>query len=483
MPLRHPPPAEILAQIPDPSEAPGIFAQRLRELQSAAQPDTRVIRNYEKVIARTREYLQMIDRPHQVRLGLAECIQRALEHNYSIRVESYNPAISQTQLVEAEAAFDAEFFLDTSWAKQDVAVASQLQSQQSDSRSIEGGFRKLLPTGMQVSTSLSQRRDKSDSEFQTLNPSYSSSFVVAFTQPLLRGFGLDYNRRLINIRRAERDVAYEKFIQKVRDTLLSVEQAYWQLVEARRTAAILAESVAQNAVTYQGIWERREHDATPVELANSKSRWRTREVEYQEAVKTIRDAEDQLKNLLNDPDLLLSNDVELVPTETPFAAALSLDQLAAVRTALESRSELRQARRTIDQTRIATAAAKNETLPKLDLTFQYEVQGINVSADSSFDNLTTNRFNSYTVRGQFSYPIGNRGPRAAYRRARLQESQAIAGLHQVTDEIVREVNAAVRTLHRAVCPDPAAVGGRVCRGQQCAGVPGPHAADRPAVSG
>jgi len=192
--------------------------------------------------------------------------------------------------------------------------------------------------------------------------------------------------------------------------------------------------------------ERQAHDATPVELNNSKSRWQSRQVEFIEAVKNVRDAEDQLRNLLNDPTLTLAAMVEIVPTEIPIATPLALDQFAEVRAALDERSEIRQARLAIEQARIQTQRSKNEILPQLDLGFQYDVQGIGGNGDNSFDNMTTNRFRSYSVTATFSYPIGNRGPRAALRRTRLQESQAVVQLHQVIDAVAIEVNAAVRQL-------------------------------------
>jgi outer membrane protein TolC len=74
------------------------------------------------------------------------------------------------------------------------------------------------------------------------------------------------------------------------------------------------------------------------------------------------------------------------------------------------------------------------------------VQGIGVSADSSFDNMTTNRFRSYALSASFSVPFGNRGPRARLHQAKLRETQAVVGLHQVIDGIVQEVNNAVRAL-------------------------------------
>ncbi|MBU0637795.1 MAG: TolC family protein [Planctomycetes bacterium] len=439
-------PEMVLMEMPDPSQAEEIFQARLRELEQQARRDPRDVRNYTKTVAEAMRLLQELTRPTQIRLSLAECIQRALANNYDIRLESYNPGISQSQLVEAEAAFDAVFFLDTSWSNQDQATSSALYPQQSDARSIQGGIRKVLPTGMQVETSLRQQRAYTDLQFATLNPAYSTSFVASLRQPLLRGFGLDVNRAQINISRVDRRTAHWRFVQKVRDTLLRVEMGYWQLVQARRDAAIMAVSVAQNFVTYEGIQERQKHDSTPVQLANSKSRWRSRYVGYLEAVKRVRDAEDALKNLLNDADLKLSVEAELIPTEVPLVAPLALDQFAEVRTAVDRRSEIQQARLGIERARIQTMAAKNQLLPQLDLSFQYEVQGIDVSSDASFDNLTTNRFRSYAVSAAFSYPFGNRAARAAHRRARMQESQSIVGLHQITDAVVLEVNTAVRTL-------------------------------------
>ena len=440
-----PSPLDILSQIPDPSKADEVFAARLAKIESTAR-EARVVNQYKRVINRAKENLKQLYRPEKLELSLQDCIHRALENNYTIRRETYGPAISDASLVEAEAAFDAVFYLDFSYSNMDQPTSSELASNQNDYRSYGGGIRKLLPTGMQVQTGVTQSRTFTDLQFATINPSYETKFTTSFTQPLLRGFGLDYNRAGINIARIDTRISRETFIQQVRDTLLSVEQTYWQLVTARRNAMALAETVGQNWVTYQSMKERQAHDATPVELNNSKSRWQSRQVEFIEAIKNVLDAEDQLKNLLNDPTLTLAEMVEIVPTEIPFVAPLALDQFAEVRTALDERSEIRQARFAIEQARIQTQRSKNETLPQLDLGFQYDVQGLGGNGDNSFDNMTTNRFRSYSVSATFSYPIGNRGPRAALRRARLQESQAVAQLQQVIDAVAIEVNVAVRQL-------------------------------------
>ena len=448
----QPAPETVLAELPDPVAAAQVFEERLEKLRGAqvAQQDERVVLNYTKVKAHAVEYLGELARPKQIELGLSECVQRAIENNYTIRYEAHNPAISATQIVEAEAAFDVEFYLDTSWAKTDQAKRRHdfTTINEADSRRIEGGFRKLLPTGTRASVGVNQQRSmaKLSEKTSEWNPTYNTNFVVGLQQPLLRGFGLDVNRAQINLRKVEHDISYETFIQQVRDTLVNVETAYWQLVAARRSVAVSAESLAQNYVTYLNMIERRGHDATEVEVANSESRFASQRVLYLQKIKLVRDAEDQLKNLLNDPTLTLSEDVEIIPTEVPAVAPTAFDQLAEVRTALDHRSEIRAARQRIEASRISTTVAKNGILPQLDLSFQYEVHGLGPSADASFDNVTTNRFVSYTLAANFSYNFGERAARAQYRRARLQESQAMVLLNQITDGIVTEVNERIRTL-------------------------------------
>lgn len=445
MPTSQPTPAEILDEIPDPRDTPRVYRDRLELLERTSR-ERHQIESYRRVVTRAAELCAMVNRDQQVELTLLECVRRALAHSFTIQLESYNPAISQTQIVQAEAAFDAVFFLDAAAAQDDNPTGVKRVDSKSETRTLSGGIRKLLPTGMTTSVSLRQNFLRNEPRAEPFNPLYNNAFTVEFRQPLLRGFGLDYNRRAIVLANIGRDIAREQFAQRVQDVLLNVERAYWQLARLRRDVAVLAESVAQNQITYLGIFDRQRYDATPVQLNNSLSQYQSRYVQFLEAVKSVFDAEDALKNLLNDPDLLLSRNIEIVPTDTFFMTRFEVDLFAEVRRAIDSRNEIKQAKLGIERSRVETAAAKNETLPQLDLLFTYEVRGLGSSADNSFDNLTTNRYISYSVGAQFLYPIGNRAAHAALRRSRLQESQSVVTLNQVTDSVVQEVNNAVRTL-------------------------------------
>ncbi len=442
-------PVEVLREVPDPSQATETFAARYNRVKEIAQEETRVIDNYERVMKKAQLYLSELGHAKQARITLAECVQRALRSNYTIRSASYNPFIARMDLVRAEAVFDAVFFLNANYNNQDQPTASGLSANTSDTRTVSGGFRKLLPTGATVQTSLDETRSKTSLQFATLNPAYSNDFVTTITQPLLKGFGLDYNRSNIEIQRVNERVSQHQFEATVRDQVLAVEQAYWTLMFRRSDVLILAEEVAQNYATYQNMEARKDHDASPVEINNSLSQWQQNEVQYRNAVKAVREAEDRLKNLLNDPDFTIADDVELIPAEPPLVAPLTLDQFAEVRTALDSRSEIQQLKLQIEAARIASARAKLDTLPQLDLTFQYRVSGLGTTADNGFDNLTTNRYISYSVGVQFSVPFGQRDAWAALQQADARVKQALVNLYQQKDSIVEEVNNAVRDMQVA----------------------------------
>ncbi len=142
----------------------------------------------------------------------------------------------------------------------------------------------------------------------------------------------------------------------------------------------------------------------------------------------------------------LADDVEIVPDDFPVAQPFILDRVAEIQTALEHRPEIEEQRLRLASAEVAAGQAKNSELPQLDLTFRYTTNGLGANADLSFDQMTGHNYLDYYVGVEFEVPIGNRGPRAAYRRAALQHSQAAAGLRQQLEAVILDVNVALRQL-------------------------------------
>ncbi len=390
--------------------------------------------------------LDRLDQPKSVRLTLDEAIQRSIENNYAIRVQTYNPAIEATRIVEAESAFDAVYFANISYNKQDRPSSSALIGTASDARNLDTGVRKLLSTGATVQASYALNRQSSNLAFQTLNPAYFNQFIVEMRQPFLRGFGLDFNRSRIELARLDQSITTERMRREIREVVYNVEQAYWRLVQSRREVVIGSRLLASLETIQSDLVARQDLDAYPIQINQTKSRIALNAADFNTSVNQLRNAETALKSLMNDPDLNLADDVEIIPVTLPSIEPMVIDQLGEVTTALAHRAELHEAKLTIEKAQIAIGAAKNQALPRLDLLFRYIVDGLGGNADQAFSQLSRNDFHEYLVTLQFEWPIGNRGPEAAVRRARLQQAQAIAAHGAAIENVIREVKVAIRDL-------------------------------------
>lgn len=431
-------------QVPDPIEAREYIDELLREDQTR----NKLTKSEKRYFAHILENLDSIDRPRKIELTLSEVVRRALENSYTIRVESYNPAINATAIVEAEAVFDAVFFSTVTLNKSNTPTATQLQPTGSTSRNFDTGLRKLLPTGASVTAVWNVNRQEVDNfRFATLNPSYRNQFTVTVRQPFLRGFGLDFNRFQINIAKLNRGISQHAFQRQVRDLLAEVERAYWQLVGARRVVVIEGRLIAEFQGIYDDLYARRNFDVSQVELSDSKARLDATIAAFVRVKNNVKDAEDRLKNMLNDPELNQADDIEIIPSEFPTAEEIVLDRYAQIQTALESRSELTEAELAIESARLEVGRAKNLALPRFDASFRYAYDALGKSQHDSFQNLSDLDFHNYAVGFEFEWPIGNRGPRAALRRSILQYAQSLARSKQLIEAIILEVDVALRELY------------------------------------
>lgn len=398
-----------------------------------------------------------IERPHQVRLSLQDSVSKALANNFRIKTQGYGPAISAMDILSAESAFDAVYFLDANWNKTDQpgldttnTALSSYGGGQGDERTMTTGLRKAMPTGAILTGAYNLTRvNNSQLDLANIDPVYSDSFLVELRQPILRGFGIDVNRAGIEVSKNNQKIAKYQYRRTVRDVLFDVEKAYWQLVQARRNVVIQKTLVQQTEETYKYLKQREDYDVYSVQITRVRALLGTRIAEYIQIKNSVKDAEDQLKTLLNDPELNLGEDIEIIPTDFPTLGPLVLDRVSEVQAALECRSELQESKLQIENARINVAVRKNQALPRFDMIFRYTLNGLSDNAGNAFDQLSTSDYQDYYVGISFEYPIGNRGPRAEQKKAILQRDQAIAALKQVIENVILEVDVAVRNLQTA----------------------------------
>ncbi len=433
----------------------------------------------------------------EVYLPLSECIRRATLNNFDVAVAAYEPAIEETRVIEAEARFDPAFrqrfeFQETDQQITNLAgslggaVITDEQSVISTTTSIV----QLLPSGGEAELGYTIQRASSPSNvdrgLSLLETTYESDLSLRFSQPLLRDFGSDVNRARIVINQNNQQISVLEFRNQLEDLLLQVERTYWQLDRAQREVEIQTELLARTIDTTNRIRLRLGEDGDASQVAQALNSEATRRAALIQARSAVAQLSDDLKRLMNDPDLPVTGAALILPSTEPVEASLVFDLEDGIATALTFRPEIAQQQIRVMNASSAQRVGRNNVLPRLNLVFSVGVQGLDETLDGAIENQIGFDNLAYGVGIEFEIPLGNRAARSILQRSTLQRQQAIVQYAGTIQTISAEVKAAQRNvstsyavlveLRRAV--ETAAEASRVIEVQDVDGALTPEVSDR-----
>ena len=399
-------------------------------------------------------------------LTLEDAIARALERNLDIAVERLNPQVVDLTLAQALSAYRPTF--DTTFSNNSRTNPSSTQldggeAVVSDTSLINTGITQAVAWGGgSYTVDFNNNRSTSNSFFSSFNPGYRSSFQGSYTQPLLRGFKIDATRQQIQVTRINRDIADIDLRQTITNTVSSVRNAYWDLVYATQTLAVQRQAL-ELAETLIRDNEARVEIGTmaPIDVVQARSEAAARRQTLAQAEQNLATAELALKQLIvggTDDEYWAAT---LNPVDLPTLDVQPIDLEAAIRLALDERTDIARSRRQLDINNVNLSSMSNNRLPAVDLVGSYQLQGqggtrflrsglggsvfdeIQGGIGDAFDQLFDAAFPVWTVQLNVSYPIGQSAADAAYARARIQVQQVQAQLRQLGLQVATEVTNAV----------------------------------------
>ncbi len=389
----------------------------------------------------------------RVELPLDEAVRLAVEHNLDLGVARLTTRIAEQQRIQAEAAFDAVLFADADWAKLDTpqppgAIAGLAGDQQSENFTLNTGIRKLIADSgatVQLDTSISYIEQ--EPTIFAVDSYYDADVAARINQPLLRGFGSDVNRAQIELARNAEQSSFQQVRTTINELINQVESAYWSLDLQWRTLLIQQRLLDRTIAERDRLVQRQDFDVSPVRITEANSFVELRRADVIRARAAVRDASDQLKRLINDPDLPLAGETLLYPTDAPADTSISFSLVDAITTALQQRPELAARLLDINDAGIRQRVADNGRLARLDLTAALIVNGIDTDewADA-YSNAGELEYIDYVLGLSFEQPLGNRPAEALARQRRLERDQAVVAYRRDAQDIVLELKTALRAV-------------------------------------
>ena len=402
------------------------------------------------------------------RLSVDEAVRLALEQNLDLQVERFNPQISDLTVAQARTVWTPAISTSLTTAGRDAPVNSFLSGAQnkvtSGQFSTAVNATQAFPWGGSAIVSWDGSRSTSNNLFSNFNPTLQSNIAFQYAQPLLRNFQIDSARQQLLITKKNREISDVQLQRTVASTVRNVKNAYWDLVYASASLAVQQQSLDLARQSVRDTRARVEIGTmAPIDIVAANAEVAQREEAVIVAEAAISQAEDRLRALILDPATLDFWNVRLELTDDAPSQTQSIDVDAASRTALANRTDLVQARKTLESSDINLLYARNQTLPDLNLQLNYGLTGLGGTQfirgegfpgpiigqiergfGSVLSDVFANHFPNWSLSVTVGYPIGPAPAEASLARARLQRTQSTTQIRNIELQVTTQVRDAAR---------------------------------------
>lgn len=409
----------------------------------------------------------------------------------------YDPAITETDpfrgVESALAAFDAQLSASSTWQNgmrpqnvdplfQTLIFVPVLRTNQGITTA---GISKRTATGAQFGFSNTAQLDATNNLFRDVPSLWTTSYDFTFSQPLLQGAGVTYNRiagpdtfentfgrpnfRGVLLARINADISLADFEAGVRNLVSDTEQSYWELYFAYRN--LEARKVGRDSALeawrkVHALYVEQSRGGEADKEAQAREQYFFFRSEVEQALTDVYRCENRLRYMMG----ISASDGRLIrPSDEPTTARIAFDWQQSLVEALSRSAELRRQKWIIKQKELELTAAKNLLLPRLDVGGRWRFLGVgedlfgggayptstptplNPNAvtfqdTNAYSTLMSGQFQEWQAQAQFLMPIGFRRELATVRNQQLQLARERARLQDEELEASHALVEAVRNV-------------------------------------
>ncbi len=330
------------------------------------------------------------------------------------------------------------------------------------------GINQLLRWGGSYSANWVTGRITTNNDYSPFSPQLNSTFAAGYSQPLLRNFKIDAPRQQYLVSRKNREISDVQLVEAVAQTGRNVRNAYWDLVYTRANLEVQQQSLALASQSLRDNRSRVEIGTmAPIDIIEAQAEVARREEAVILADASISRAEDRLRALISNPSQPDFWTMRIEPSDTASFTPVNLDVEAAVRNALDRRTDLAASQKVIEANDISIRYLRNQSLPDVTANLNYSALGLGGTQrqlqvtpglppvilgtnQRSFGSVLGDAFGgaypTWNFNLQLSYPIGRSNAEANLARARLQNQQSEKQLESQKLTVATQIRDFARTV-------------------------------------
>ena len=406
------------------------------------------------------------------RLTMDEAVKLALEQNLGIRIQRIEPQIQDVGVMQAKSFWAPNLTSGLRRQMQTQQPVSALSGGASsiDNTSLAGdvGVNQILPWGGNYTADWSNSRGTTNNNFSNFPLQFQSALTLQYTQPIARNYATDQIRQQVQNSKKVRDLSDIQLGAVITQTMRNVRNAYWDLVYAINNLQAQQQSLALSQQFLKDNQKRVEIGTlAPIDIVQAQAEVASNESGVIVADAAIKTAQDNLRSLILDPGSAEFWNIVFDPTDAPSFAEQTIDIDAAVRDALDKRSDLRSAKNSLEQSDINIRYFRNQILPDVNAQVTYNAVAAGGSQLSNLNfsdplavrsvqstigygtvlrNVFSSAFPTWTFGIQVGYPLGSSTSQANLARAKLQYEQAQTQLKALEMNVATQVRAIGRNV-------------------------------------
>jgi outer membrane protein len=350
------------------------------------------------------------------------------------------------------------------------------------------GYTHGFSTGAQLGVTFDNTRIDSNGQRYTYNPILDSTLGFTITQPLLRGFGIELNRRFIRIAKNDQRIADMVFRQQVIDTVAGIARLYTDLVSLNEDVKVKQEALWLAQRLYEDNKHKVEQgEQAPIEVTRAQAQVASNQQALISAQGLVQQQELIVKTAVTRGGLAnpAIRAAQIIPTDSVTVpeteSVRPVDELIAE--ALHDRPDLAQAGIQVENSQISLKGSLNALRPEMDVVGTLQNGGLSGGINpvgaaltpgaalypggygTALGQIFKNNFPSYSVGVQLTLPLRNRVAQADAVRDELQVRQTQVRRQQFEDQVRLEVADAYVAMQQARAAYEAAIQSRVLQQQ------------------
>jgi len=376
------------------------------------------------------------------RLTVDDAVRIAVERNLGLQVETYNPAIAETDIRRARSIYDP--LLSSLLVYRGVNMQTGPTSavvERTRNFDASASLDQLLSTGATASAAFTNFLYK-DNLGISASRYAQPELTLSLSQPLLKGFGKQVTERGITTADDAMDLSLADWNQKALDTAADARNRFLTLVKARESLATRKASLAVARRVHEENQARVNAGVLAAfELHDSELGVLAREKDLLDAELAERDGADQLRLTLH-----LPSETVLELPDTPWTDVPDPSEKESLEVALLRRPDLAKARTSLRTAEFNEEISRNLALPDLSVEGSAGVAGTATEFGNAINDMGTGKNQNWAVGLRFSVPLGNTAARADVAAARLKTSQARVGVAVLEESAGLEIRSALRAL-------------------------------------